>query len=209
MKRYEVHDLIQIKKGQQAVFDRELPFWVQETLKESNWAVVRRGIGTSGIPVGIRGELKTQRFACELARDAVGKTVKPDQLLRDVFNGRIYNPLWEKELAPLKRIVWDQENNWKGILRVGVTGSVGYELATGIPVTTEKSDIDLLIYVEERFSRSEAKRLLQFLKDMERRTDAVLKMEKGWISLEEYVSEASQILVKSIDGCCMIVHENN
>ena len=209
MNKYEVHDLIRIKEGQQPVYDRELPSWVQETLKEGAWAVVRRGTGTSGIPVGIRGALKTQRFACELSKNAVQSVVKPDQLLKDVFNGRIYNPFWEKELAPLRRLVWDQEKEWQNLLRIGVTGSVGYELATGIPVTTKKSDIDLLIYVEETFSRTEAKRLLQFLKGIERRTDAVLKMEKGWISLEEYASDAAQILVKTMDGCCLTAHTNN
>ena len=209
MNKYEVHDLIRIKEGQQPVFDRELPSWVQETLEEGAWAVVRRGTGISGIPVGIRGALRTQRFACELSKNAVQSVVKPDQLLKDVFNGRIYNPFWEKELAPLRRLVWDQEKEWQNLLRVGVTGSVGYELATGIPVTTTKSDIDLLICVKESFSRTEAKKLLQFLKGIERRTDAVLKMQKGWIALEEYASDAAQILVKTMDGCCLTAHTNN
>ena len=115
MNKYEVHDLIRIKEGQQPVFDRELPSWVQETLEEGAWAVVRRGTGISGIPVGIRGALKTQRFACELSKNAVQSVVKPDQLLKDVFDGRIYNPFWEKELAPLRRLVWDQEKEWQNL----------------------------------------------------------------------------------------------
>ena len=72
----------------------------------------------------------------------------------------------------------------------------------GCAVTTETSDIDLLVRVDTaQFDRAAARDLLGALRRLGRRVDAVLETPNGWTALAEYASDAPEFLQKTRDGC--------
>ena len=70
MAEFRVYDLLKITEGQSPAFDRALPPWASRMLACAPYAVVRRGREAAGIPVGLRGTEKSQRFACALRPEA-------------------------------------------------------------------------------------------------------------------------------------------
>ena len=82
MAEFRVYDLLKITEGQSPAFDRALPPWASRMLACAPYAVVRRGREAAGIPVGLRGAEKSQRFACALRPEAAADVRTPEELLR-------------------------------------------------------------------------------------------------------------------------------
>lgn len=212
MDRAEVHDLLKLNlpkdtKTQWDVFDRALPEWAMGVLKRTPWVVVRRGQKSEGIPVGIRGDSKQQRFGCVLKEDVIEKIVTPEQAFQKLLEmdgaeqSRSEKP-WN-DCLDLLRSIANKPYYKKGLKSIGIGGSAGFEIATGCQVTKSKSDLDLLLKISKECDRKLCIRLWETLKNLPVRADAVLVTDLGWISLEEYVCAKGKFLVKTTDGCCM------
>lgn len=202
MPEYHVHDLIRLRREPESEFDRPLPSWACSMLSGVPYIVVRRGLETAGIPVGIRGKEKKQRFACALLPEAVAEKKTPEMLLQALLCGTAGCASWRETFLPLREQLLEPGNFFPGVHSIGVTGSLGFELASGYMATTEKSDIDLLVRVDEsQFGREAARELLCAFHGLGRRTDAVLETPNGWTALEEYASGAVRFLQKTADGC--------
>jgi phosphoribosyl-dephospho-CoA transferase len=97
-----------------------------------------------------------------------------------------------------------------GLIAVGVRGdsrsdrwaaSVGFELASGRKVTTEASDLDLVIRAVERIDAEEARVLLERTIGLEARVDVRVETPVCGFAFEEYVSASSaKILLRYPDG---------
>jgi phosphoribosyl-dephospho-CoA transferase len=83
----------------------------------------------------------------------------------------------------------------------GPGGSVGFELASGRMVTTEASDLDLVIRAKEQIGVKEARLLLDRTFGLEAKVDVRVEAPVCGFSLEEYVSASSaKILLRYPHG---------
>ena len=83
----------------------------------------------------------------------------------------------------------------------GPTGSVGFELASGMPATNGTSDLALIIRAPARISRERARFLWNQTKDLAVRVDARVETLHCGFSLEEYACGSSgRILLRYADG---------
>jgi phosphoribosyl-dephospho-CoA transferase len=83
----------------------------------------------------------------------------------------------------------------------GPGGSVGFELATGKPTTTRRSDLDIVVYAEEHLSKSDAKRLLISARDLPVTVDIRVETPVCGFSLAEYVEpSAESMLLRTCAG---------
>ena len=83
----------------------------------------------------------------------------------------------------------------------GPGGSVGFERASGRKVTTEVSDLDLVIRAKEKIGVEEARFLLGRTFGLEAKVDVRVETPLCGFSLEEYVSASSaKILLRHPDG---------
>ena len=167
----QAHDLLW---GMRCDFlDSNAPVWVKATIAQEQPVVVRRATTDSTVvAVGIRGTARHQRYATQMPVSAITKQLKPEALSNVDLDGF---PHLMNQLQMIQNILNQKHWIW------GYTGSVGFELATGIQTVTENSDIDLLIRTEEFLTKDEAKQLLQQLEQTELKLDVQLQTPKGGV----------------------------
>ena len=142
--KLEAHDLLWGRTVDCLADDA--PLWVKEVLLRGDPVVVRREITPEDqVAVGIRGQFRSQRYAAQMPRSAIGKQLKPEALTR--VDTQQFEHLAER-LQSISSIMKNFSGCW------GYTGSFGFELATGIKTVTPQSDIDLLIRAEQSFAKS-------------------------------------------------------
>ena len=199
------HDLLRIGGSGDLRFEETPPAWVYASLKRAGWAVTRRSSPLRAmIPVGVRGNSRGQRFAAYLAVEAIIERVIPEQLSRRESWRRSSR---RKEIPALEqldsvfRIMSDFGLQW------GPTGSVGYELATGLPAATKDSDLDLLIRAPDELELDLCRRVRTRLSaQVSVRTDVLIETGTGAIALDEYVRGDLPILLRSSNGPKLVYH---
>jgi phosphoribosyl-dephospho-CoA transferase len=83
----------------------------------------------------------------------------------------------------------------------GPAGSVGFELASGRKVTTEASDLDLVLRAAEQIGVDEARVLLDHTFGLKAKVDVRVETPVCGFALEEYVSaHSAKILLRYRDG---------
>jgi phosphoribosyl-dephospho-CoA transferase len=170
------HDLLRLSTP---VHPAAAPGWVAAALAGVPWVVVRRATAGPGlVPVGVRGPTRADRFAFELDPAAVAGVVRPEDLA-----GRA---------AAAARDVLDP-TGWVW----GPTGSVGFELATGRPVVTPDSDLDLIVRVTTLPPVQELRRLHR---DLPPRADCLIETPDGAFALAELTTGAPQALLRTRTG---------
>jgi phosphoribosyl-dephospho-CoA transferase len=193
----QVHDLLQIDRASvNSEFAAE-PSWVKQAMLECPWVVVRRAQATSGlIAVGVRGDSRGERWAASCNKSLVREIVQPHKLLLRDRNSN------DTRRTPALRALQQMSNRWADLgLPWGPGGSVGFELASGRQVTTERSDLDLVIRALQRITVEDARALLDRTVGLEARVDVRVETPVCGFSLEEYVSASSaKILLRYPDG---------
>jgi phosphoribosyl-dephospho-CoA transferase len=193
----QVHDLLQIDQPLLSSACEPEPSWVLETLRACPWVVVRRAQALPGqIAVGVRGATRSERWGAFCAERSVSKIVRPEELL---FFSRPSNYVLR---TPALRALQEMGQRWEDLtLLWGPGGSVGFELASGRPVTTEESDLDLVIRAPRRIAVEEARSLLDRTIGLETKIDVRVETSLCGFSLEEYVKASSAaILLRYSDG---------
>lgn len=174
----------------------DAPEWVRQVLEAGQPVVVRRAMVASGqVAVGIRGASRDQRYPTLMPADAVRRCVRPEQLIESL-HGRDLPALLA--LERLRPALDELGLHW------GVTGSVGYQLATGIPVAHANSDLDLLVRAPQPFSRSSACELLRQLDDASCHVDLQLETPAGAIALREWAGGSDRVLLKCPTGARLV-----
>lgn len=170
----------------------EAPAWAVEAV---GTVVVRRAIVAPGwIAVGVRGRLREQRFAAEMPIAAVQRRVTP-QALREVTSTRDLPALHAlDQLRPLLALL-----NW------GVTGSAGFELATGIEALHAQSDLDLMLRTPEPLDRNDARDLLATLDNAACAVDMQLQTPFGAVALREWAGSSRRVLLKTARGAHLVI----
>lgn len=181
-----------------AALPADAPAWVVEVVSMGHPLVVRRAQVDEGlVAVGVRGRSRDQRFAAVLKLSDITRQVKPEQLVEAVDK---VEPAWPA-LRALKQIrpVLDAVG-----LPWGIAGSAGFELATGIKVLHQDSDLDLILRADRFFSRELAAELVEALEGASCRIDLQLQTPFGAVALREWAGSARQVLLKADDGARLV-----
>ena len=189
--------MLRLAGGAMLRYEGVVPAWVPASLVRAPWVVVRRALTQDGlIPVGIRGRTRGERFAALLAVDAVTERVSPEYLAaarcwrhvpraRRVGSLRVLDAV--DELCTSLGLAW------------GPTGSVGFELATGVPSTGVASDLDVVIRAPQPWSLEYAREMADCLNRLPARVDAQLDVPAGAVALDEY-ARGGPVLLRAPDG---------
>src|ERR1700761_6081202 len=140
-----VHDLILLRAESAILSPEGESMCPNLTPNQLPWVVVRRGRVSGGlIPVGVRGSERSERYAGFAPLNEVIEVRRPDQLrLLFAENSR-------KELQAFQSLSY-LESRLAGLdMAWGPGGSVGYELASGIPAVRNRSDLDLIFFAPEK-----------------------------------------------------------
>jgi phosphoribosyl-dephospho-CoA transferase len=194
------HDLVRLRAPSSFTADTPVPPWVQASLRRIPWVVVRRGrIGEGLIPVGVRGATRTERFAGFVSLNDVAARQSPEDLsVWPTANApdRLKSVPALSALGRVSPVLAGRDEGW------GPGGSVGFEIATGVPTATPSSDLDLVIRQERRLEPDQAVALLIALvrAASPTRIDAMLETSRGGVSLADLASTPARVLLRTPSG---------
>jgi phosphoribosyl-dephospho-CoA transferase len=194
------HDLIRLRAPIRPAGDAPPPAWVEVALGQIPWVVVRRGHIRNGIvPVGVRGETRSHRFAAFVGISEIADRLSPEDLIAAV-------PVIEQKrkeavpaLAALDRVA---DLLMRRGYRWGPGGSVGFELATSVATATASSDLDLILRQDGRLAPDQATDLLEALVKaaVPARIDVMLETPIGGVALASLDARQPQVLVRTPFG---------
>ena len=187
------HDLLWGLSLEQLPVDA--PQWVIDVIRAGQPVVVRRAVSAAGqVAVGVRGRLREQRFAASMAIDSISRRVQPEQLCH-VANDRDLPAVRAlKQLRPLL-----DGRAW------GVSGSAGFELATGIEALHEGSDLDLILRTPQPLDRVQARELLRLLDTAGCVVDMQLQTPFGAVALREWAGSSRRVLLKNTIEATLVI----
>lgn len=173
----------------------DAPAWAVEVIGAGHPVVVRRAVTQPGlVAVGVRGRVREQRLAAEMPIAALQRRVVPEALC-GVVSPRNLPAL--RALASLQTVLANE--TW------GVTGSAGFELATGIEALHALSDLDLILRTPEPLARGDAEDLLAILDTAECAVDLQLQTPFGAVALREWASGSRRVLLKTVSGAHLVL----
>lgn len=186
------HDLLRLHPAIGGLLPLDAPAWVRDVLQTTPWVVVRREEALERlIPVGIRGTNRSQRYPWWVTPERVRQTVTPEALRSVEPLARRHLPAM-RTLAAVRAALRDMAVDW------GPTGSVGFELATGVPTATPESDLDLVVRAPTDPALLAA--VHHRLRGWDVRVDCQVETRSGAIALAELVFGCDEILVRTMTG---------
>ena len=189
------HDLLWGMTPEQLPADA--PAWVIESIGAGQPVVVRRALSEANhIAVGVRGRLREQRYATSMAIEAIQRRVQPEALCHVSIDRDLPAVHALDQLRPLLDgcgWVW------------GVSGSAGFELASGFAALHERSDLDLILRTPQPLSRARAQEMVNILDTAACRVDMQLQTPLGAVALREWASPARRVLLKNAHQACLVI----
>jgi len=175
----------------------DAPPWSIESLAAGQPVVVRRALSTEGlIAVGVRGLLREQRLAAFMRIDSIVRRVSPEALCH-VDSARDLPVM--QALRQLRPMLDDCGWVW------GVSGSVGFELASGFAAMHAASDLDLILRAPQPITRHQARELVAFFDRAACRVDMQLQTPFGAVALREWASASARVLLKNARQAQLVV----
>jgi len=166
----------------------DAPAWVVEALSLGQPVVVRRAMSAAGyVAVGVRGQSREQRYATSILVAAIKRRVRPEDLCH-VESRRDLPAL--HALSRLRPLLDASGWTW------GISGSAGFELASGIEVLHERSDLDLILRTPQPLDRLQARELLAQLDGSACTVDMQLQTPCGGVALREWAGSSPRVLLK-------------
>lgn len=194
MKALQAHDLLWGMTVDH--LDGSAPIWAIEAMQAGHPVVVRRAITDSSmIAVGIRGNARHQRYATQMPKPAIIRCVSPEQLVNIDLQAF---PHLQKRLVGIANVMEYFAVQW------GYSGSVGFELATGIRVVHAQSDIDLIMRMPNYVDKQLAHQMLIQLEETTEKVDVQLQTPNGGVALKEWARGSSKILLKSSHAAVLV-----
>ena len=191
---FEAHDLLWGMPPER--LPANAPDWVLDALAAGQPVVVRRALSEQGqVAVGVRGRLREQRYATFMSVDAVRRCVKPEALCQVSV---------DRDLPALRAL--DQVRplldgcGWVW----GVSGSAGFELASGVQALHEGSDLDLILRAPQSLDRRQAQAWVKILDSAMCPVDMQLQTPFGAVALREWAGSPRRVLLKNASGACLV-----
>ena len=186
-------DLVRLSRPLELV-PGSAPLWVANALRAAPWVVVLRTASPQGrVAVGVRGTARSQRFAMGICETAVIEVLTPEDLAMRIAE-------LERELPAVRALRAMSALLAKAEVPWGPTGSVAFELASGVPVVTLGSDLDVLIRPAGLPARAWTTRLHVALQRLPARVDCQIETDDGALALCELVSGAPEVLLRTPTG---------
>ena len=174
----------------------DAPQWAVESLRVGQPVVVRRATSADGfVAVGVRGVLREQRLATFMAVDSIACRVSPEALCH-VDSDRNVPAL--RALEQLRPMLDDCGWVW------GVSGSAGFELASGFAAMHEGSDLDLILRTPHLLARNQARELVALFDQAACRVDMQLQTPFGAVALREWAGPSARVLLKNAHQACLV-----
>jgi|ERR1700722_4119028 len=191
-----VHDLILLRTESAVTSAEGDPACPRLHSNQLLWVVVRRGrISDGWIPVGVRGAQRHERCAGFTRLSEVIEIRRPDQLRLTLANDARRALQAFRTLSYLESQLAGLNMSW------GPGGSVGYELASGIPAVRDSSDLDFILFAPEKLDMTDAQDLWRTISRAPGKVDALVETSFCGFSLEEFVTTSpGKILLRSNDG---------
>ena len=154
------------------------------------------------MPVGIRGLARSQRFAACLAVVEIADRLSPEDLT-DVASTCIVREAQGCGAGPgcagpCRAHLWRRRGH-----RWGPGGSVGFEIATGVPTATASSDLDVILR-QDQPARAVRRRSictpLWSKRQPRRGSTCILETPRGGVSLADLAACRGRVLVRTPDG---------
>lgn len=188
-----VHDIVVLSSVACERIAADAPPWVGASLSRAPAAVVRRERLAGRVCIGIRGSVREERYAADLYPEEIRCRATPEEL------ARVSPPRMHPVFAALRKaatIAQAHEVAW------GPAGAAAFELATGVPVLNDGSDLDVVLRLHPADERVPA--LSRAFKTLGTRVDAELCFDDGCgVSLDEAVSSKT-LLVKTARGPALV-----
>lgn len=189
------HDLLWGMTPEQLPVDA--PAWVSESISAGQPVVVRRALSAPDhIAVGVRGRLREQRFATVMSIDVISHRVKPEDLCHVSIDRDVPAVHALNQLRPML-----DDYGWVW----GVSGSAGFELASGFQALHERSDLDLILRAPQPLDRLKAQALVRILDTAACQVDMQLQTPFGAIALREWAGPARRVLLKNAREACLVI----
>ena len=195
-----VHALLQVPDLDALVWEARRQRWAAPALERAPWTVVRRATPRLGLlPVGVRGRLRSQRCAAWLPQRAYQACITPQMLAaarrwRQHPSGAPTPAIGVLDEVAVILAAHGLADHW------GPGGSVGFELASGVPVTRVDSDLDLVLSAAASMAQLDAARLHTDLCKLRVRIDVLLETPHGAVALAEYANNTGAMLLRSAHG---------
>jgi len=193
------HDLIWLRDPEAFAAEAALPEWADAAWLARAPVVVRRDRASDGrIPVGLRGRLRSQRHAAWIPAAQCARVVTP----ADIAGGKRWQSHPRRnEVAALRALAQLAPRFDALPWQWGVTGAVGFSLASGIDVLHADSDVDLLVTTAQPLTQAEAQRLGALLETgAEARFDIQVATPYGAFALRERLRTGARVLLKTDTG---------
>lgn len=173
------------------------PAWAVESIRAGQPVVVRRALSAPGqVAVGVRGRLREQRYATSMALTSIVRRVSPEELCAVEI---------ERDLPALRALDQLRPMLDAGDWVWGVSGSAGFELASGFTALHEGSDLDLILRTPQPLSRVRARELVQILDAAVCVVDMQLQTPLGAVALREWAGTSNRVLLKNASEACLVV----
>ena len=193
------HDLLWVDDASALIPVDAFPEWAMTPWLSVAPVVVRRAGVLRGdrIPVGLRGAMRSERCAAHVAANRVTRSVSPEDIARRVSNRAQVRASALPCLCALARIAPALDGMSLGW---GVTGSVGFTLASGFDVLRPDSDLDLLVRAPRRGDIDALHAVAALVVDAASGIDVQVETPCGAFALKEWLRTGGPVLLKTTDG---------
>ncbi len=186
------HDLLRLTPHAELIAG-DVPDWVMPSLARAAFVVVRRAeIAGDFVPVGVRGTTRAERFPALLRRRDIAETITPETLARSTTPRRDLPAF--AALAAVASAAAAFDLVW------GPAGSVGFELASGAPVVTAQSDLDIVLRPHARNTREQLEEFVRRVDAADVRVDATIEADVGAVAAREWLLSPDHVLIKTRSG---------
>ncbi|CAM3435649.1 malonate decarboxylase holo-ACP synthase [Polaromonas hydrogenivorans] len=193
------HDLLWPERASSLIISGPPPPWATPAWLAVAPVVVRRATlaDPAQVPVGLRGSTRSERCAARLPARHVVRVLKPEEIARSAAGSARVR---ESPLACLQALARLGPALDALPLAWGVTGSVGFSLASGFDVLRAGSDLDLILRAPLAAGADALRAVARLLRDLDARVDAQVETPFGAFALQEWVRTGGPVLLKTSRG---------
>jgi len=196
---FRPHDLLWPADPAALVIDGPRPAWATPPWLAVAPVVVRRAARTDPrlIPVGLRGATRNERCAAQLSAAQVSHVQTPEDV---AAAWRRRDRHAERDLPCLQTLAALAPALDALPLAWGVTGSVGFSLASGFDVLRPDSDLDLLVRAPTPADAVTLHGIGTLLGSSAARVDVQVETPLGAFALQEWLRTGGPVLLKTDAG---------